>query len=58
MNESINMSFLSRMKDFFGYGQNGNIKTFAKELRELTREDKVELCRLFNESGMPTDAPK
>jgi hypothetical protein len=52
------MSFTARLKDFFGYLPGQSLSDFAKEIRALTTEDKLEFHAAFNALGMPTEMPK
>ena len=47
-------NFAVRCKQFFGYLPGQQMSGFANELRQLTPKDKVEMCSLFNEMGLPT----
>jgi hypothetical protein len=51
------MAFLRRCKEFFGLRPAQSLKGFAEELKELSDQDKLELCRLFNEAGLATELP-
>ena len=50
------VSFMARCaKEFRRPG--ASINEFAAELKELTHEDKVDLCKWFNKEGLPTLDP-
>ena len=51
------MSFTARCRTFFGKRPGDTLMDFAKELRELTNEDKLEFCEEFNAMGLPTALP-
>jgi len=46
-------SFVVRCKEFFGLLPNQKLVGFAKELKELTDEDRVEFTEAFEKMGMP-----
>ena len=52
--ETETKTFIARCREFFGYRAGTGMSDFVAELRALTQEDREELVRLFNESGMPT----
>ena len=54
---AASLSFVARVRNFFGMLPGQTLTEFGKELNTLTPEDKLELHRLFNEAGLPTDPP-
>lgn len=51
------MSFLKRMRDFFGMKSGQTLTDFQAELKALTSKDKEDLVNYFNQAGMPTEMP-
>ena len=50
------MSFTAATKDYFGF--NGKpMQAFAKELKDLSYEEKMEFCNMLNQAGIACDEP-
>lgn len=53
-------TFTGRCKDFFGTHPGQTLVEFKHELDKLdklTPQDKMDLVKMFNDAGMPTDPP-
>ena len=54
MEKEVVVQFATRCRSFFGFRAGTGFKDFVEEIKELTPEDKQELCKNFNDTGMPT----
>jgi hypothetical protein len=52
------MSFMMRLRDFFGFLPGETLSEFKAEYDRLTDADKLEMHAEFNRLGMPTEMPK
>ncbi len=57
MSDSTLPSFTGAMKSYFGFKQDQKASEFAKELKELTYQDKLDFHKMLCEAGHPCTPP-
>ena len=57
MEEKKLITFAARCKAYFGMLPDQSLQDFAKELKDLTTEDKLEFWEAFNAMGLETARP-
>lgn len=52
------LPFVTQCKEFFGMKPNETIGEFAKEIKELTDQDKMEIFEGFKKIGIECEPPR
>lgn len=47
-------SLMVRCKEFFGFKPGQTLPEFKREVDQLTKQDRADLAKMFNNIGMPT----